>query len=104
MGEVDSEEVPVAPIQDAMLDDATVGQLFFDVENASEGVEVFVKGGAVERATDRPFALSEARALFMSSVVHAVQLRYRYRGSEWWDTLIRQPQGVRLVRIEQKFR
>jgi hypothetical protein len=32
-----------------------------------------------------------------------VQLRYRYRGRQWWDTLLRTEDGVRIVRIEQPF-
>ena len=33
--------------------------------------------------------------------VQGVQLRYRYRGVEWWDTVMRTSDGYRLVRMQQ---
>jgi hypothetical protein len=29
----------------------------------------------------------------------SVQLRYRHRGEEWWDTLMPSGSGIRLIRI-----
>jgi hypothetical protein len=46
-----------------------------------------------------PPSLELARNALAAGVASAVQLRYRFGGQEWWDTLVRIEGGVRLIRI-----
>jgi hypothetical protein len=86
------------PLQDVVLDDAALGQLVFDVEHAAQLIAVVIRPFGVRRAAMAPASLDEAyRALRQRTA--SVQLRYRFSGEEWWDTLLPLPSGVRLVRI-----
>lgn len=87
------------PLHDLILDDDTVGQLFFDVGAAAELVGVTVKRLGAQRAEGGEVTLEDAQRLFAARAVGGVQLRYRFAGEEWWDTLAHTPVGVRLVRI-----
>ncbi|WP_437707251.1 hypothetical protein WMF45_26305 [Sorangium sp. So ce448] len=98
-------EIPLPPLQEAVLDEATLDQLFFDLAEAAELVSVSLKAGATARAGDLPRAgsagdeLALARRALGDGTALGVQIRYRFAGSEWWDTLLRIPSGVRLVRV-----
>ena len=87
------------PIHDTMLDDETVAQLFFDVAHAAELVEITIKAIGARAAAETQPSLDEAYRALVEGAIAGVQLRYRFAGEEWWDTLIRAPTGVRLVRI-----
>ncbi len=90
---------PVTPVQEALLDEPTTRQLFFDIEHAAELIDVVYKGPGARRADPVPATPSLADAHRALASGHAVQLRYRFGGEEWWDTLIGTEAGVRLVRI-----
>jgi hypothetical protein len=94
-------DVPLADLQDAILEPETLGRLLFDIETQSQLIEILVKGGATAQASAGVRTLAAARELLESGSVLGVQLRYRWRGYEWWDTLIRSAAGIRLVRIQQ---
>lgn len=98
----EASELVLPPVQEAILDEATLDRLFFDVAHGAELVEVVTKGGA-EAYAGEPGApdLSRAREALRSGRAFGVQLRYRFGGTEWWDTLMRVPGGVRLVRIDR---
>jgi hypothetical protein len=90
-------------LQQAILDRATVDQLFKDIEHCTEVLEVipkFSKHGYVNTAS---LGLEQGRQLLERGELRALQLRYRYAGSEWWDTLMAAPGGLRLVRIQHQF-
>lgn len=94
--------IPPTPFQDALLDEKTVGQLFFDVAHAGELVAVIQKGTGARRAHEPAAtraALDAAHQAFVAKEIAGVQLRYRFNGEEWWDTLTHTPRGVRLIRI-----
>ena len=44
-------------------------------------------------------ALDAAHRAFVAREIAGVQLRYRFAGEEWWDTLSHTPAGIRLIRI-----
>jgi len=88
------------PLHDVLLDGPTVAQLFFDIGHAAELVGITLKrAGAPRASTEAVSTLDDAHRLFTERAVGAVQLRYRFGGEEWWDTLAHTPAGVRLVRI-----
>lgn len=96
-----NDELALAPLQQADLDLDTVNQLFFDIGELGEILEVVFKHGseAYAESSARP-SLEEARQRLVAGTVSGVQLRYRFREKEWWDTLLRGENGVRLVRLE----
>ena len=94
------DDVPLADLQDEVIDPERLGQLLFDIETQTELIEIRVKGAATAQASAGVRTLAAARALLESGGVLGVQLRYRWRGYEWWDTLVRSPAGLRLVRIQ----
>ncbi len=87
---------------EAYLDPATLQQLFVDLAGAAEVLAVLAKGAGKDRAHGGTMSLKQGRELFMNQQVRGLQIRYRYEGSEWWDTLMHTPKGVRVVRIEQE--
>jgi len=89
-------------LNDTIIDPGTVQQLFSDVSQYTQLIEIILKQGPRDYATDQTYTLEQARALFESNGARCVQLRYVYEGSQWWDTLISTPQGTRLVRIEHQ--
>ena len=87
-------------LQDALLDGDTLDALFRDLAGLVELQEILLKGASRSHALERPVSLEEARAALAEGAVVGAQIRYRYQGSDWWDTLLRTPQGIRLVRIQ----
>lgn len=94
-------EITLPPLQMAVLDAATLEQLFFDIEHAAELIGVQLKAGPGYAAEADVPTVARARELLTTGAVIGVQLRYRARGAVWCDTLMRTPDGVRLVRVEQ---
>jgi hypothetical protein len=99
--------IDVPPLSDVLLDDTELAQLAFDLEHAAELIDVAIRplGARRAAASGRPApAAAPAAALgaalrALSERTASVQLRYRYRGEEWWDTLLPAGSGTRLVRI-----
>lgn len=89
------------PIHVADIDRDKLGELFTDVEALGEQLEIVLKRGAEARVDAGPCAsLAQAMELLTCGTVLGVQLRYRFEGADWWDTLMRTPTGFRLVRIQ----
>ncbi|WP_437825850.1 hypothetical protein [Sorangium sp. So ce1153] len=99
-------EIPLPPLQEAALDEATLDRLFLDIAEAAELVSVSLKADATARAGDVPRAgrdeLVLARRALRDGTALGAQIRYRFAGSEWCDTLLRMPSGVRLVRVRME--
>lgn len=91
-------DVELAELHQGVLDDATLDQYFEDL-GLAEVFDVLVKGAPEEYAKEGSFTLDRGKELFLAGVVRGLQIRYRYRDEEWWDTLLRAPGGVRLVRV-----
>lgn len=94
-----NEPVPLADLQDAILDPGTVTALFADLAGCTEVLGVLIKNGPTAPAPDGIIDLARGRDLLDAGSVRGIQIRYRYQGQEWWDTLMRTPLGIRLVRI-----
>ncbi|MFW5877014.1 MAG: hypothetical protein ACOCXM_09775 [Myxococcota bacterium] len=94
---------PLPDVHQAVLDGAGLDDLLRDVELAAELLGVTVKGGAHVHADEGEIPLSDARELLLDGAVRGMQLRYRFEGAEWWDTILRTPGGFRVVRIRHDF-
>jgi hypothetical protein len=89
-------------LQDSILDSETLEQLLGDLQRFAVVQEVRLKGGALAMTSEKSVPLPEALEALRAGRVLGVQLRYRYDGSNWWDTLMNTPRGVRLIRIEHR--
>jgi hypothetical protein len=94
-----SDDIALPDLQDALLDPGTLAQLFFDLSQLAEVLEIRVKGAPTALATEELTTLEAARTALASGAAMAVQLRYRFEGRLWLDTLMRTPSGVRIVRM-----
>jgi hypothetical protein len=96
------ENPPLPQLQNAVLDAETLEQLARDLTSFAQVDEVLLKGGSTAMTSGRSVSLAEALEALRQGRVLGVQVRYRYDGTSWWDTLLRTPQGIRLVRIEHR--
>ena len=88
------------PLQQAMLDAATVDALFADLASCTRVLAVVPKRVLRTMTEEAPIDLAAARAGLRDGSLRGVQIRYRYDGREWCDTLMPMAGGsARLVRI-----
>lgn len=101
-------ETPCTPelpdLHSSMLDQAQVEQLLWDIEQCAQLLEILPKYAAQGRVPDAVgITLAEARELLATRRVRGLQLRYRYDGADWWDTLMVLGDQFRIVRIRHDF-
>ena len=102
----ESEELRLPPLQQSALDPDTLAQLFVDLETCTEILEIIPKamaqGYVPESST---LGLQEAKQMLLTGVIRGLQIRYRYEGCQWWDTLLPDAVsgGFRIVRIQHDF-
>jgi hypothetical protein len=96
---MNAEEDKLPEMSDAVLDDDQLAALFRDLRQCVEVDEIVLRTGP-GRADDAGQAtLDDAESLLAEREVRGVQVRYRYDGANWMDTLMPVADGVRLVRI-----
>jgi hypothetical protein len=101
-----SEQPPLPDLQQSVLDPDTLAQLFSDLGSLTEILEVIPKALAESYVPESSeIGLDEGRRMLLSGVVRGLQIRYRYQGSQWWDTLLPDAAsgGFRIVRIQHDF-
>ena len=96
-------DLALPPVHIAEIDHDKLRELFADVEALGERVEIVLKRTS-EAHVERVACVSLAEALeqLSSGTALGAQLRYSYEGADWWDTLLRTPDGFRLVRIQHR--
>ncbi|MEW5852685.1 MAG: hypothetical protein AB2A00_28125 [Myxococcota bacterium] len=90
---------PLPALHMALLDGHAVTALFVDLLALTEVLEVVLKGGPQQYALTHPVTLERAQGMFQRGEVVGLQVRYRHDARAWCDTLLRTPDGVRLVRV-----
>jgi hypothetical protein len=98
----DTQDIEFPDLNQGTLDDATLAKYFQDLAHAKV-FAVMVKGGPERYANERSIELGTAQKLFNQSLCHGIQVRYLWQGDEWWDTLFRTNDDVRLVRIKHEW-
>lgn len=100
-----SQPAPLPDLHQSELDEATLRQLFQDVSNHTELLEVIPKYAATTYVPEiAAITLAEGLDQLLNGGVRALQLRYRHDGTIWWDTLMPTPQQTfRIVRIQHEF-
>lgn len=87
-------------LQQAELDVATVAQLFRDLAHCTQVIAVLPRYTARTLVPPHTIELEAAHAGILDGTLRGVQVRYRYEGREWTDTLLALAPGrTRLVRI-----
>ena len=92
---MDLDELP--PMREAVLGRDQVHELFADVEAHATEVLLMQRRGAPTSQS-----LSVARSALLGGDLPRIQIRYRWQGSLWIDTLESRPDGYRLVRIAHR--
>lgn len=90
----------IPELLDDVLDDDTCWHLFSDIANFGTDVRITVKGGRRDHGEVVPITVGEAHELLRYNEVLAIQLRYRYQGCLWCDTVMRKGHQYRIVRIQ----
>jgi hypothetical protein len=102
--DADTQTAPLPELQQAILDEATFENLFRDIIECAEVTEVIPKYGPESYVPENvALSLEEGCALLRRGELRGLQVRYRYQGADWWDTLMKTPAGIRLVRIRHDF-
>lgn len=100
-----SEEAPpLAQLHEGLLDSDQLSAVLADIEAHTIVDIVFIKGGAAQYAQPGPVTFEVGRDAFVGGHVRGLQVRYLWNDDEWWDTFMRLPDGVRLVRMKQDYK
>ena len=95
-----NDDVELAEIYDQEIDEQRLAQILFDIDAAAELLDVNIKAGSRTHASVGKPDLSAAKAALDAGAL-GIQLRYRFEGKEWWDTIMRSASGrLRIVRTE----
>jgi hypothetical protein len=89
-------------LQQVAVDDALLDALVTDLAALTEILCVMPKAGA-GRVVPKTMPLQEGVQMLREGNLRGLQIRYRYEGDEWWDTLMQTPNGIRLTRIKQEY-
>lgn len=93
------QQVDLQPqVLSAQWDHEQVHALFDDLQQGAEIQRVQVRPSKQDSA----FTLQEARQLLEQGEAKAIQIRYRYDGQDWCDTLMVGAESIRIVRISSK--
>ena len=100
-----SEEATKLPeLTESVLSPDQIRELFRDIEALTQIVEIIPKHGSRDYVDDSiELDLATARDRLLDRTYRGLQIRYQYDGGLWWDTLIRIPEGIRIVRIRHEF-
>ncbi|MDQ8202416.1 hypothetical protein [Pelagicoccus sp. SDUM812003] len=97
-----SETTPLPELHQSHMDSETLAAYFRDLEACAEIFAVIPKMGQGYVAPQE-VDLRLGKSLLESGALLGLQIRYRFDGSEWWDTLIARGGQIRITRIEQTF-
>ncbi len=88
-------------LQEALLAETELQQLFFDIEAVAVVEEVRLKFQATGHAPENTVTLAMAYQALTTGDAIGAQVLYRYQSTGWIDTLMRTADGpVRLIRIQ----
>lgn len=92
------------PLREALLNDEQIDQLFSDIGCLATEVSLMQRPVGAARANAQIAnsidQLEFAKCALLSGKMPRVQIRYRWQNALWIDTLARQVDGVRLIRIQ----
>lgn len=92
-------QAPLPELQQQVLDAEMLADYRNDLEQLAELLEVKTRAAAPACGMDLPVPLREALEGLQQGRFRGVQVRYRFQGRSWWDTLLTGAGGIRLTRI-----
>lgn len=95
---MESSDLPLAELTQAVLDHATLEALVRDLGSQTQILSLTTKQGEQRRAQSAGDSLVEAVEALKQGKLRGVQVHYLWRGQEWLDTLLRGPEGIKIVR------
>jgi hypothetical protein len=93
---------PVPLMVEGLIDPPTLARLFADIASAGTVLGVREKGGPAEYASGDDMPPGVALERLLAGAARGVQVRYRFDGHEWTDTVIALPAGFRVVRCRHE--
>ncbi|MBK8937283.1 MAG: hypothetical protein IPM79_06475 [Polyangiaceae bacterium] len=95
---------PLPPVYQGALGPEGLARLFEDVASAGQLLSVSVKQASTARAAFVDCSVESAMGALLDGTAMAVQLRYRFEGQVWCDSVLRGPPApegpsYRVVRI-----
>lgn len=91
---------PLPDVYMTVLEREQAERILDDIEHHAELLQVMRKAAATDHAEEPNADIALARSFLADTAQRGVQLRYRFRGDVWTDTLMRLPSGkLRLVRM-----
>jgi ferredoxin-type protein NapG len=97
-------EIELPELHQGEFDDDGLRALFRDLASLAEIEEIRLKQAADLRAAPASPNLDDALALLLAREVRGAQLRYRFGGESWCDTVLSAPSGHRVVRMVEPAR
>lgn len=94
-----TDESPVR-IYDAMLTPERLDELLADLGAHAKDLDVRVRRGTGRHSVLGKSDIGELGTLLSESSCTSVQIRYQFQGQVWCDSILRTPEGLRLVRTE----
>lgn len=100
----DSEDSFSLPaVYQKIVDEVTLDDFFRDLAHCAEVIQIIPKWREKQYVSQAAMTLEEAHGVLISQKVRGIQIRYRYEGAEWWDTLLHTKEGVEVTRIRHDF-
>lgn len=99
LSQLGSSEIELPELTEAELDEAGLRALFRDLSAATTIEEIRCKQAPDRRADAAGTSADEALDGLLAGNVRGVQIRYRYDGQTWCDTVLATPRGHRVVRV-----
>jgi|GEM_PF-1046499 hypothetical protein len=101
MNSLQNADVPPIPLLvEGLISEQVLQQLFLDLVYAAAILSVQVKHDRFAQSSTASTTLDDACEQLKSRNVRAVQIRYLFDGSEWFDTIIRISDQFRVVRCQ----
>jgi len=90
---------PAVPLMvEGLLDAAMLNQLCFDLQSYAEIIMVQEKSSPSTYTDSEPLKLEAAVHRLQNLLTRSVQVRYKFEGWEWTDTILAFQTGFRVVR------
>lgn len=89
-----SEAIDLPEVLEAEWGNDQMIQLFADLQEAAEITHVQLRTHKADQSTD----LHTARDAFLCGQTRAIQIRYRYEGQHWGDTVLPGDPTTRIIR------
>lgn len=93
---------PLPELHQTVLTPDQLNALFNDLESCAEILFVMPKT-APGYVGIKEVSLQEGQQLLVNGSLRGLQIRYKYQGEEWWDTLINRDGQIHITRIQQNF-